>query len=142
MSCAVSCSTDSGVKKPATVRTFVDAGAATTDGAGAGSAAAVSAAAEERRSTRWQAAMARPTHTMRALIGAPPSRRLGLRELLLPLFHDLLRHVGGHLLVLVKLLPIGAPAVGERVQHRRVAVELRLGNERLDLGEPAVLLGT
>src|SRR5882762_2756611 len=66
----------------------------------------------------------------------------GLRflQLLLPPLRDLGGDVGGSVLIDVELHAIGPAAVRERVQRGRVAVQLRFGDERLDLGEPAVFV--
>src|SRR2546426_672173 len=52
-----------------------------------------------------------------------------------------MRHLGRDFLVHVELLAVCAASVGERMQHRRVLVELRLRHVGLHLGEAAVLLG-
>src|SRR5213593_4893351 len=133
MSCPASCSTDSGVRKPTTVRTLVADRAA---GIGAGVAGGVAAAgavvstggradtAESsgvRFSIGWHpAASARLRHSGVGLIGARKypsshrwftlrrvgSRRFRLFHLLFPRLYHLVRHLGRHLLVRVKLLAV------------------------------------
>src|SRR6266511_2220337 len=83
-----------------------------------------------RRSTRSE----NPNHRRRwRLNQGAPSRRPRLLQLLLAHVHRSEEHVGRDLLVHVEFLPVGAAPVGQRVQHGRVLVELRLGNEGLHL---------
>ena len=69
-----------------------------------------------------------------------PSRRLQLSSFLI-----VRRHFGGdfrrRLSIPVELLPVGSSAVGDRVQVGGVFVQLRLGHDRPNPGQPAVALG-
>src|SRR5436309_1529345 len=83
MSCTVSCSTDSGVRNPSTVRTFVAAGAGGGGGVGAGVEGAAGTAAVESvgraggRFSIWQPPATAIPHTANnpsLMALTPPSR--------------------------------------------------------------------
>src|SRR5919197_5140219 len=149
MSCAESCSADSGARNPATARTLVATGAGGAGGGDSGAAGEGAAAVESgvdgplaaRFSIGGQAASTRSAAYSSVTLMRSSSRRLRLFQLLLASLDHLVRRLGRHLLVRVELLPVRAAAVRERVQRRRIAVELRLRHQRPDLGEPAVLGG-
>src|SRR5204862_3882461 len=65
----------------------------------------------------------------------------GFLQFFLSSFCDLRSDVGWGVLIDVELHAIGPAAVCERVQRRRVTIQLRFGDERFDLREPAVLVG-
>src|SRR5258708_28450436 len=150
MSCTESCRADAGARNPSTLSTWV-----ALDGVGSAVGVVVVSAAERFLSTGTQAAPPRATATSHAPSLMDPPRpptstrpdaggslvRLRLGQLLLAPLHHLLGHVGRHLLVGVEFLPVRAAPVRQRVQRRRVAVELRLRDERLHVGQAPLLLG-
>src|SRR6266576_5783969 len=152
MSCALSCSTDSGVRNPVTVRTFVAAGAG---GGGAGGVAggvaggcgivSVATAVESgdvRFSIGLQPLAAAAPHRMNSpsLTALLLSGRFRLLQLLLPRVRHLVRGLGRDLLIHVKLLAVRPSPVRERMERRGIAIELGLGHERPDLGQAAVFV--
>src|SRR6266853_6174684 len=121
MSCALSCSTDSGVRNPWTAMTFVTTGAAGAGGAtGAWGIVSVATAAESggvRFSIGLQPLAAAAPHRMNSpsLTALLLSGRFRLLQLLLPRVRHLVRGLRRDLLLHVKLLPVRAPAVRERM---------------------------
>src|SRR5258705_9190486 len=63
-------------------------------------------------------------------------------QFLLPSLGDLGGDVGRRVLIDVELHAVAPPAVRQRGQRRRVPVQLRFGNEPLDLRETPVFLRT
>src|SRR6266576_3393261 len=146
MSCALSCSTDSGVRNPWTTVTFVATGAAGAGGAASGRGIVSVATAVESRAVRFSIGLQLPAAAAPNRMNSPSltalllSGRFRLLQLLLPRVCDLVRGPGRGLLIHVKLLPVRSPAVSERLERRGIAIELRLGHERPDLRQAAVLV--
>src|SRR6266576_5571858 len=150
MSCALSCSTDSGVRNPVTVRTFVAAGAG---GGGAGGVAGGCGIVSVATATAVESGDVRFSIGLQPLAAAAPHRmnspsltalllsgRFRLLQLLLPRVRHLVRGLGRDLLIHVKLLAVRPSPVRERMERRGIAIELGLGHERPDLGQAAVFV--
>src|SRR6266566_6411731 len=129
MSCALSCSTDSGVRNPVTVRAFVAAGAGAGGACGvAGGCGIVSVATavesgDVRFSIGLQPLAAAAPHRMNSpsLTALLLSGRFRLLQLLLPRVRHLVRGLRRDLLIHVKLLAVRPSPVRERMERRGIA---------------------